>query len=585
MRRGTWLWLGLIGVVAVAALLPAAPYAQIPATDSAIFLYFGRGILNGQLPYRELLDNKPPLVFFLNALGLAFDGGSRWGVWALQLIFVLAAAVWAFFYLRKHFKEWVAAYAALAFLVNLVLVLERGNLSEEYALPFVFGGLLLFSGLDNQKGFRWRSYLFGASFSMALMAKQTMVGLWLALGLIYLVQVISSREWRRLWEVARWAAGAVAGLLPWILYFAARGILGDFWDVAFYFNFIYSATSKNPDRLAALAYELNFVYSSSGFFTLASLTWLGGLAYILFNHAPTRRVVTSRWIGVPLGIGALLLLYKAITQLTLTSMPTSYRLGQALLGLLLAALALVFLLGLVERRVSPWLGRFRSASPLPLLPLYIAVVDAPIELAMINVSTSNYAHYFMAILPCFTILVAWFIHMLVSWADERGARVLPHLWAVILLFPILQNGVSLIVEQAQVGKDVFVTSMAAYVRQNTKPDETVLTWGFNTQVNFLADRRFPTRYMTQLALFRPGYGSPARFQELLGELEAHPPRLILDTHLYPFVTWNTQSGQCSYDKATLPDGLDKVLDYVCQNYTLAELFGKDQWSVYRLRTP
>ena len=286
MRRSTWLWLGLIGVVAVVSLLPAAPYAQIPSTDSAIFLYFGRGILNGQLPYRDLFDHKPPLVFFLDALGLAFDGGSRWGNWALQIVFVLAAAVWAFFYLRKHFKEWVAACATLAFLVNLALVLERGNLSEEYSLAFVFGGLLLYSGLEDQKGFHWRSYLFGASFGLAFMTKQTMIGLWLALGLIYLAQVISSREWRRLWEIGRWAVGAVLAILPWIIYFAAHGILGDFWDVAFYFNFVYSGASGNGDRLESLGYELSFVSGTSGFFTLAFLATLGvGLPLLLFGAA------------------------------------------------------------------------------------------------------------------------------------------------------------------------------------------------------------------------------------------------------------------------------------------------------------
>lgn len=585
MKRFTWLWTVLIFGAAVAALLPAAPYTHSPSTDSAVFLYVGKGILNGQLPYHDLFDHKPPVVYFIDALGLALDGGSLWGVWALQLIFTLAAALMSFFFLRKYYRQWVAAYATLACLINLALVLERGNLTEEYALPFLFGSLWLFSGLDQQKGFRWRSYLFGALFGLALMTKQTMVGIWASLGLVFILQMIAVKDWRRMIELGRWVVGAILTTIPWIFYFAVNRILGDFWDAAFSFNFIYSATAGNTDRLAALSGELNFITTTSGFFTFATLTWLASLVYILFNHEPSRRALTNRWMGILAVLGAFYLLYKGSFEFSFNSPLSPWRLQQLIFSLLLGVLAVLYFFGVIQRRVYPWLKKYQSSQPLPLLPLFIAVIDVPVELVLINISTANYEHYYIAILPAFTILIAGFLSMLVSWNDATQKRAMPALWVGLFLLPFLQNGIGLILNQSQVGNDNFTSQMAAYVRLNTKPDDYVLTWGFNAQVNFLAVRRSPTRYFTQMALFHNGYASPARFTDLLNELKAHPPELILDTHMegYPFVNWSLVDRQCSYN-ISLPDGLGPVLDYVCQNYELVERFGKDQWSIYRLRT-
>ncbi len=218
--RQTWLWLLGLFLVSVLALSVATPVAQhVPGPDSAINLYFGRQLNAGLLPYRDLFDLKPPGIFYIDALGLWLDGGTRWGVWALQLISVFTAAVIGFFFLRRYFKTWISGLAAVSFLINLPLVLDRGNLTEEYALPLQFAALFLFAQLENQKGFRWKSLLFGVLFGLTFMLKQLLVGLWVSLGIIFLVQVIWSRKWSRLIEIAWWAAGVAVVVLPVVILF------------------------------------------------------------------------------------------------------------------------------------------------------------------------------------------------------------------------------------------------------------------------------------------------------------------------------------------------------------------------------
>ena len=100
-RANRWPWAAMLAALSLVglafyALAPAAPsLTQIPNIDYSIFQYVGERIREGQLPYRDVFDHKPPLIFYLDALGLTLGGGSRWGIWALQLIAVGSAGLLA----------------------------------------------------------------------------------------------------------------------------------------------------------------------------------------------------------------------------------------------------------------------------------------------------------------------------------------------------------------------------------------------------------------------------------------------------------------------------------------------------------
>jgi hypothetical protein len=74
--------------------------------------------------------------------------------------------------------------------------------------------------------------------------------------------------------------------------------------------------------------------------------------------------------------------------------------------------------------------------------------------------------------------------------------------------------------------------LAALVKERTGPDETVLVWGFEPLVNFLADRRSPSRFSFDYPLTFE-VGSPAarlirqRNREVfLSDLHRSPPRMV-----------------------------------------------------------
>jgi len=65
-----------------------------PGRDSGVFLYVGQAILSGHIPYRDVWDHKPPLIYYIDTAGLMLTAGSLWGVPTIPLLWFCRSAVW-----------------------------------------------------------------------------------------------------------------------------------------------------------------------------------------------------------------------------------------------------------------------------------------------------------------------------------------------------------------------------------------------------------------------------------------------------------------------------------------------------------
>src|ERR1041385_4209258 len=100
----------------IIALFPSNPANMtLPSRDSGVFLYVGWRFLSGDIPYRDVWDHKPPLVYFVDALGISLTPSSLWGVWLLQIIFIFFTLFLVYKLLDREF----GIYAALAGTITL----------------------------------------------------------------------------------------------------------------------------------------------------------------------------------------------------------------------------------------------------------------------------------------------------------------------------------------------------------------------------------------------------------------------------------------------------------------------------------
>ena len=91
--------------VAVFFILNINLNTGVPSRDSGVFLYIGNQIIDGKIPFSDLWDSKPPLIYFLNALVLFIGNNSLWFLWFVEFMFLFVSTVLNFKLLTKLFGK------------------------------------------------------------------------------------------------------------------------------------------------------------------------------------------------------------------------------------------------------------------------------------------------------------------------------------------------------------------------------------------------------------------------------------------------------------------------------------------------
>jgi hypothetical protein len=267
----------LVGTII--ALFPSNPNNMtLPSRDSGVFLYAGWRFLNGDIPYRDVWDHKPPLIYFVDALGIALTPDSLWGVWALRFLFIFFTLFFIYKLLDREFGIFAALAGAVTLTSGLLTILEKGNVTEEYALVFQALCLWLFVSAWRRDFPLRASFWIGMLGGFAFNFKQTTIGIWITFGLFLLAIRLLQRKFP-FKDLLSLLAGWLVPSAVLILYLASQGAFTDYWEQAFLYNFVYIGKHEGIRRLIPVFLK-GFAYLRNGWVLyLAILGWLVGLGY------------------------------------------------------------------------------------------------------------------------------------------------------------------------------------------------------------------------------------------------------------------------------------------------------------------
>jgi len=217
--------------------------------DKEIFRYAGFLISRGGIPYRDLFDHKPPLIFFLNYFGLLLG---PWGLWIIDT-FLASLATLLFFRTCRQYR--LALPWLLPLLFHLLLrnyqVCRGIGMTREYTAVFqlIFFTFLMGAG-------RHRYYWMGILTALIFFMQQDQVLPLLPLLIYALLTRSASTITTRLIQTM---IGSSIVTVPILLYFGTHHALTAFWQDAFVFNFSWY-TEKRPlaEHLRALKEGLEF---------------------------------------------------------------------------------------------------------------------------------------------------------------------------------------------------------------------------------------------------------------------------------------------------------------------------------------
>ena len=233
-----------------------------PERDSSVFLYMGREMLKGKIPYRDLFDHKGPLLYWLQAFGQWLTPGSFTGVWILELLHMAAAILFLYKACRALTDNIAAVCAALlvSFCICGWRLYQGGNFAEEYALPWISLALMVFYRFWRDG--RYRKYeiiLLGAGFGAVVLLRVNMAAVWLACIPAVMIRLVREKRFPELGGcVLLFTAGMCLMLLPAILWCLATDSLRQMWEDYILFNFLYTGQSW-PGLSAILAVGLGYL--------------------------------------------------------------------------------------------------------------------------------------------------------------------------------------------------------------------------------------------------------------------------------------------------------------------------------------
>lgn len=258
---GERLALALIALWIPLQLLLMWPSPLTPALDgpwrydTSIFAYEGAMVRQGAMPYLAFWDHKGPLIYLINAAGLAISGGHLWGIWVAGLITVWLAAAIGYRAMRDVFGAPAALVGLVFFIVALGGIESGTNMTEEYALPLAWGAaLVVVQWARTRRATIGAGVALGALGALAFFLRGNLAGA--ASAAVLTIGLVQLHD-KRFAALARTALGVIIGAAlagaPLVAWLARGGAVRAFWDQAVAYNLTYTQADFSQRMVSAIA--------------------------------------------------------------------------------------------------------------------------------------------------------------------------------------------------------------------------------------------------------------------------------------------------------------------------------------------
>jgi hypothetical protein len=232
-------------IVPLIALSQFIAYWRTDVVDDQMFGYYGWRIVHGARVYLDVWDNKPPGIYWINALGMLLGGGNYLGVVAVCAAALVVAHVAFFVAASSVYKRDAAAVTTVLLGFYLMHAYYTGgtNRTETFLVACELAAVAFYlRGCARDRWWKW--YAAGILCGAAFLFKQVGLAAWGCMGL-HTILLVCTRELRVAAGVKRGllllgGAATTVGLAGVVL--AREGALGAALFATFAFNRAYFVT-------------------------------------------------------------------------------------------------------------------------------------------------------------------------------------------------------------------------------------------------------------------------------------------------------------------------------------------------------
>lgn len=240
-----WYCLIIAGAVLSIATKSSFLYPLNDWVDSNCFYTVGKSMVHGKVPYRDIYEQKGPLLYIIHAFGYLLTPHTFTGVYVFE-VFAATIFLYCSYQVLKKDCGWAAAIALpfLAVLVYTAPSFSYGDSAEEFCVPlYAVCMMFSFNALQEDKPVsRLGLFAAGVAGACVLWIKYTMLGFFVGWFIVPAVIAFRKGGWKQVFSSIGWVlAGVLAASAPILIYFGVHGALDDLFQVYFYDNmFLYA---------------------------------------------------------------------------------------------------------------------------------------------------------------------------------------------------------------------------------------------------------------------------------------------------------------------------------------------------------
>lgn len=480
-RETDWRLLVAVLVLIIGPLIGLCQFIavwRVDVVDDQMFAYFGWRIAHGATVYRDVWDNKPPGIYWINALAMGLSGGSYAGV-VVACVVALVTAFTSFFIACASVYFRTAATLTtilLSFFLMHGVYTGGTNRTETFLVAFELTAVALYMrGWARDRWWCWLAA--GSCAGFAFLCKQTGLAAWGAM-LVHLTLCAVCRDISFLVAVRRAAllvAGVVAIVGAACALLAAQGALADAYYATFGFNRLYFEIGQSQ-----------FPYSYRNFHQLRNETFpILTLPYLLATAA---------------------LIHSALWRMRPLLRPQE--------------------IDVQVRRMSP-------VCPRHMVMLFIWWAAAAYGATL---SPHYFRHYIIPSIPPLIMMGGYILSMMVT--EQRLLQRLQQRAWVTLAFVAMGwfaldavirqwESMSVIwIERVELHQPAEWEPIAASIAQITNPDDKIQCWGYQPGVYLWSKRANTCRFTTTEKVGQIGERARFVLDELDEKLRAEPPVAI-----------------------------------------------------------
>lgn len=253
--------------------------------DANAFFTVGKGWMNGLIPYKDLFEQKGPVLYLLYGIGYLFSHDTFFGIYLLE---ILSYTVFLYYCYKiaRLFLEEKFAYALVLFMGTILvssIPFVQGGSAEEFCLPLL--AISVFSFLNYDALEKKNRVLFFNGFIAGIVAliKFNLLGFWFAWMAGIFFKTLFSKQYKQAFlDCFYFLAGMLLPILISILYFFFVGGLQDYIEA--YITFNVSSYTVRASLLSRVYHFIQIVWQHIHFSdVIFALTIVGGVA-VLFSR-------------------------------------------------------------------------------------------------------------------------------------------------------------------------------------------------------------------------------------------------------------------------------------------------------------